>query len=150
MQAPKPSLTGIVPYGSRPISQSLLNQGQIFTEPIQNKLALFAARHFGTKQLKNERIGRPRTRLIAASAASVSRRRKPPPSTNACGSSPIGAQPSSAIRSLAKLKTIEKADEKEAQRGASSLICKPPRIGTATCASLPVRAAEFDEKNIDS
>src|SRR6516164_8100377 len=59
---------------------------------------------------------------MAASAASVSRRRKPPPSTNACGSSPTGVQPSSAIRSLAKLKTIEKADEKEAQRWASSLM----------------------------
>jgi len=35
---------------------------------------------------------------------------------------------------LAKLKTIEKADEKEAQRGASSLICQPPRSGTAMCA----------------
>jgi hypothetical protein len=58
MQAPKPSLTDIVPHGSRSISQSLLNPGQIFTEPIQNKLALFAARHFGTKQLKDERIGR--------------------------------------------------------------------------------------------
>jgi hypothetical protein len=31
---------------------------------------------------------------------------------------------------LAKLKTIEKVDEKEAQRGASSLISKPPKSGT--------------------
>jgi hypothetical protein len=53
-----------------------------------------------------------RTLLIAASAASVSRRRKPPRSTNVFGSSPTGSQASSAIRSLAKLKTIEKADEK--------------------------------------
>src|SRR6516165_4205089 len=51
----------------------------------------------------------------------------------------MGAQPSSAIRSPAKLKTIENADEKEAQRGASSLICKPPRIGTATWASCSGR-----------
>jgi hypothetical protein len=58
MQAPKPLLTDIVPYGSRSIPQSLLNPGQIFTEPIQNKLAVFAARHFGTKQPKDERIGR--------------------------------------------------------------------------------------------
>jgi hypothetical protein len=28
------------------------------TEPSQNKFALFAPRHFGTKQLKDERIGR--------------------------------------------------------------------------------------------
>src|SRR6516164_7138106 len=58
MQAPKSLLTSIVPYASRPISQSLLNPGQIFTEPIQNKLAFVAARHFGTKQPKDERIGR--------------------------------------------------------------------------------------------
>src|SRR4029453_273446 len=59
---------------------------------------------------------------MASVAASVSKRRKPPRSTNAFGSSPMGAQPSSAIRFVAELKTIENADEKEAQRGASSLI----------------------------
>jgi hypothetical protein len=49
---------------------------------------------------------------------------KPPRSTNFFGSSPTGVQPSSAIRALAKLKTIEKAVEKVAQREASSLMRK--------------------------
>jgi hypothetical protein len=37
------------------------------------------------------------------------------------------------MRSLAELKTIEKADEKEAQCGASSLICQSSKIETAVC-----------------
>jgi hypothetical protein len=32
--------------------------GHVFAEPSQNQFALFAARHFGTKQLEDERIGR--------------------------------------------------------------------------------------------
>jgi hypothetical protein len=40
------------------VSQGLLNASQVFTEPLQNNFALFAARHFGTKQLKDEWIGR--------------------------------------------------------------------------------------------
>jgi hypothetical protein len=40
------------------VSQGLLNAAQIFTEPFQNKFTLFAARHFGPKQLKDKWIGR--------------------------------------------------------------------------------------------
>jgi hypothetical protein len=72
--------------------------------------------------LKMSGYAASRTLLIAASEASISRRRRPPRSTNAFESSPTGVQPSSAIRLLAKLRTIEKADEKEAQREASSFI----------------------------
>src|SRR6516162_698834 len=61
---------------------------------------------------------------MATSAALVSRRRKPPRSINTFGFSPTGGQPSSAMRSRAKLKMIEKADENEAPlRGASLLMC---------------------------
>ena len=74
------------------------------------------------KSLKMSGYAASRALLIAASEASISRRRRPPRSTNAFGSSPTGVQPSSAIRLLAKLRTIEKADEKEAQREASSFI----------------------------
>jgi hypothetical protein len=52
------ALARIVPPGSQSISQRLFNAGQVLTKPSQNKFALFAPRHFGTKQLKDERIGR--------------------------------------------------------------------------------------------
>ena len=107
---------------SQSISQRLFNASQVLTKASQNNFALLAARQLGAKQLKDKRIGRP-TLLTAVSEASVSRRDKPPRSTNAFGSSPMGGQPSSAIRSRAKLKMIEKADEKEAPlREASSLM----------------------------
>jgi hypothetical protein len=100
-------------------------------QPSQNKLALLAARHFGAEQLKDEWVGRlakspdrglGRLGFQATQASTIHKRLR----IVAHG----GAQPSSAIRSLAKLKTMEKADEKEAQRGASSLICSSSKIGT--------------------
>jgi hypothetical protein len=51
-------LARIVPRGSQSISQRLFNAGKVLTEASQNKFALFAARHFGTEQLKDERVGR--------------------------------------------------------------------------------------------
>lgn len=50
-------LARIVPRGPQSISQRLFNAGQVLTEASQNKFALFAARHFGAKQLEDERIG---------------------------------------------------------------------------------------------
>jgi hypothetical protein len=50
-------LARIVLRGSRSISQRPFNAGQVLTQPSQNKFALFAARHFGAKQLENEWIG---------------------------------------------------------------------------------------------
>jgi hypothetical protein len=51
-------LARIVPRGSQSISQRLFNAGQVLTQPSQNKFALFAARHFGAKQLEDEWISR--------------------------------------------------------------------------------------------
>src|SRR6516165_9615312 len=45
----------IVPAES--ISQYPFNASQVLTESSQNKFALFAARHLGAKQSKNQRIG---------------------------------------------------------------------------------------------
>ena len=125
-QALRRRLAAIIPRRSLYISQGRFNTAQVLTQSRQNEFALFPARHFRAEQLKDQWIcclaNFPDGRV-----GSLHRRRKPPRSTNVFGSSPTGSQPSSAMRSLAKLKTIEKADEKEAQRGASSLICKPPR-----------------------
>jgi hypothetical protein len=51
-------LARIVPRGSQSISQRLFNAGQVLTQPSQNEFALFAARHFGAKQLEDEWISR--------------------------------------------------------------------------------------------
>jgi len=50
-------LARVVPRGSESISQYPFNASQVLTEPSQNKFALFAARHLGAKQFKNQRIG---------------------------------------------------------------------------------------------
>jgi hypothetical protein len=74
-------------------------------------------RQFGAEQPKNEWIGRL-SHAFYRCVGSLIFQATQTSAINAFGSSPMGAQPSSAIRSLAKFKTIEKADEKEAQRGA--------------------------------
>jgi hypothetical protein len=38
--------------------QCLFYAGQILTDSSQNKLALFATRHFGAEQIEDERVGR--------------------------------------------------------------------------------------------
>jgi hypothetical protein len=40
------------------IAKGLFNAGHVLAEPSQNQFALFAARHFGAKELKDEWIGR--------------------------------------------------------------------------------------------
>jgi len=50
-------LAHIVPRGPESISKYRFNASQVLTEPSQNKFALFAARHLGAKQFKNQRIG---------------------------------------------------------------------------------------------
>jgi hypothetical protein len=40
------------------MSQRLLDAGQILTKSSQNKVALFATRHFGAKQIEDKRISR--------------------------------------------------------------------------------------------
>jgi len=50
-------LAHIVPRESESISQYPFNASQVLTASSQNKFALFAARHLGAKQSKNQRIG---------------------------------------------------------------------------------------------
>jgi hypothetical protein len=50
-------LAHVVSRGSESISQYSFNASQVLTEPSQNKFALFATRHLGAKQFKNQRIG---------------------------------------------------------------------------------------------
>ena len=116
-------LAHIVPRESESISQYPFNASQVLTESSQNKFALFAARHLGAKQSKNQRIGSLANSsdgylgclgFEARQASTIDKRFRVLAYWKA---------PSSAIRSRAKLKMIKKADEKEAPlRGASSII----------------------------
>ena len=47
----------IILCGLLSISQGRLNPSQVLTQPSQNKLTLFAPRHFRAKQFEDERIG---------------------------------------------------------------------------------------------
>jgi hypothetical protein len=102
-------------------AQDLFKACHVLAEPSQNEFALFAARHFGTEKLEDEwicRLSNPPDRCFgslnfqATQASAIDKRLwilSDGSTTKLCNS-------------VAGYRTIEKADEKEAQREASSFI----------------------------
>jgi hypothetical protein len=118
-------------------------------QPGQDEFALFAARHFGAKQLEDERIGRlansPDCRVGSLSFQATQ--------ASAIDKSlwilAWGAQPSSAIRLLAKLKTIEKPMRRRPSEGRRSAHCKPPKAELPSARFCRIRTSLNRTRSVD-